>query len=335
MVTIKDIAKYTSLSPSTVSIVLRGMGEKRKISESTIEKVMTAAQKLGYTPNMQSKLLRSSLPSYPVITLLWDSSVRQYNLLRFLDGLQDSIQKNDYHFELQVKPYSINHLDEAITERTLLGSNGLIICNASEKDMSFLDSNDFPIPIVLYNRYSNKYPTVNMNDKDIGKIPAEVFIRHGNKRPAILTSEANFNGMNIRENLFRYVFHEHGINDITKITVADTLAGGYLGGTQISEMSTIPDCLLCTSDTLAIGALKAFHDKNISIPEQLELISIGSGPRDLEEYSIPALSVVSLPMEAMADACLARIANAITTFNTTPDTREFASEYISRESCPF
>ncbi|WP_026511357.1 LacI family DNA-binding transcriptional regulator [Butyrivibrio sp. LC3010] len=335
MVTIKDIAKYTSLSPSTVSIVLRGMGEKRKISEATIEKVMSAAQKMGYTPNMQSKLLRSNLKGYPVITLLWDSSIRQYNLLRFLDGLHNSILKNDYHFELQIKPYSINHLDEAITERTLLGTNGLIICNASESDIAFLENNDFNIPIVLYNRYSAKYPTITMNDKDIGRIPAEVFIRHGNKRPAILTSETNFKGMNIRENTFCSVLNEHGINDISKVIVSDTLAGGYEGGTRLAGLSSLPDCLFCTSDTLAIGALKAFHEKNISIPDHIEIISIGSGPRDLEEYSIPSLSVVSLPMEAMADACLARISSAIATFNYSPDTKEFSSEYLVRESCPY
>ncbi len=335
MVTIKDIAKYTGVSPSTVSIVLRGLSEKRNISEVTTKKVLSAAKTLGYTPNMQSKLLRSNLPSLPVITLFWDSSARQHILSRFLKGLQESLINNGYNYDLQVKPYTLDHLEDSMTTRTLLGTNGIIICNASEKDMAFLEENDLSVPIVLYNRYSSKYPTVNMDDKEIGRLPAEVFLRHGKKRPAILTSPANFNGMNIRENIFRYELSEHGISDITRIVTDDSLSGGYKSVKEMILNKPLPDCVLCTSDNIAFGAIKAFHDNGINIPGQIELISIGNGSREYEEYSIPSLSVISLPMEAMADACLTRISRAITDQNVFPDKREFSSEYIARESCPF
>ncbi len=332
MVTIKDIAKYTELSPSTVSIVLRGLGKKRNISESTINKVTEAAVKLGYTPNMQSKLLRSNLPNLPVITLFWDASAKQDTLSRFLAGLQDSLDRHDYNYGLLINPYRIGHLDEAITQRTLTGSNGIIICNASENDMEYLEQNDFPIPIVLYNRYSKKYPTVTMNDEEIGKIPAEVFLRHSKKHPALLTSKATFNGMNIRENVFKYTLNESGINILEKIEVTDTLEGGYQGALRLLNSSTLPDCLFCTSDNIAFGALKAFNERQILIPQQLEIISVGNGMKQHEEYSIPSLSVVGLPIEQMADACLTRISRAITAFDTTPDMQQFHVEYISRSS---
>lgn len=351
MVTIKDIAKFTGVSPSTVSIVLRGLSEKRNISEATKKKVLEAAKTLGYTPNMQSKLLRSNLPNLPVITLFWDSTARQYILGRFLKGIQDSIVSNGYSYDLQVKPYAVGHLEESMTARTLMGSNGIIICNASKKDIEFLENNDLSVPIVLYNRYSDKYPTVNMNDREIGKIAADTFIRHGQKRPALLTSKADFDGMKIREEEFEHILKENKIADIQKVIVDDTPNGGYKGALEIiganakektnakagskAGAASLPDCLLCSSDNIALGALKAFHDKGIQIPQQIELISIGNGSKELEEFSTPSLSVVSLPMEAMADACLTRISRAITELSLVPDSREFSAEYISRESCPY
>ena len=48
MVTLKDIAQYTQLSPSTVSIVLKGNGDARKIKKETQTIVLEAAKKLGY-----------------------------------------------------------------------------------------------------------------------------------------------------------------------------------------------------------------------------------------------------------------------------------------------
>ncbi len=334
MVTIKDIAKFTGVSPSTVSIVLRGLSEKRNISQSTKDKVLEAAKTLGYTPNMQSKLLRSNLPNLPVITLFWDSTARQSILGRFLNGIQASIISNGYNYDLQVKPYSIGHLKESMTARTLMSSNGIIICNASSADIEFLEANDLSVPIVLYNRYSDKYPTVNMNDKEIGRIAADIFIRHEKKKPAIITSKPNFDGMTIRENEFKNVLFQNNISDVKRIVVDDTPSGGYKGALEICRLKELPDCILCSSDNIALGAIKAFNDKGIKIPKQLELISIGNGNKDLEEYSTPSLSVVSLPMEAMADACLTRISRAITELSLIPDSREFAAEYISRESCP-
>ena len=58
MATIKDIAQKLGISPSTVSIVLRGEGKKRNISESTMEKVFSCARELGYQPNIVAKRLR-------------------------------------------------------------------------------------------------------------------------------------------------------------------------------------------------------------------------------------------------------------------------------------
>lgn len=335
MVTIKDIAKYTELSPSTVSIVLRGLSEKRNISDATKKKVLDAARTLGYTPNMQSKLLRSNLPNLPVITLFWDSSTRQYILTRFLKGLQDSIINNGYNYDLLVKPFSIDHLEESITARTLMGSNGIIICNTSEKDMEYLENADLSVPIVLYNRDSSKYPTVTMDDEEIGSLAAQVFVRHGKKHPVILSSKANFPGMTVREKAFSKAFGLKPASGAKTFLVEDTPTGGYNGALDIIGKKPLPDCILCSSDNIAYGALKAFYDKGIKLPGQIELISIGNGNREHEEYSIPSLSVISLPMEAMADACLARITRAITDMNLTPDTRVFHAEYIARESCPF
>ena len=334
MVTIKDVAKMAGVSPSTASIVLRGLGNERNISTETQERVIETAKRLPYHPNTQSKLLRSSLPSVPTITLFWDSITRQNILSRFLLGIQNDMLVNEYQFELQVRPYTIHHLQDAITKRTITGSSGIIICNASENDMEFLENNSFPLPIVLYNRYSSKYPTINMNDKEIGTIPADVFIRHKRKKPALLKAPANFNGMNIRTNVFLYRLNECGIRDVREFSVPDSVSGGFSGAEEICALDVLPDCLLCTSTNIAFGALNAFHKNGVSIPDDLEIICVGNGIRDVEEYSIPSLSVVSLPMENMAGACLHRLVKAMDEFDFNPDSTNFPVEYIARESCP-
>ncbi len=58
--TIYDIAKLTGSSAATVSAVLSGTWEKRRISADTAQKVQQAALKLKYTVNRQASGLRKS-----------------------------------------------------------------------------------------------------------------------------------------------------------------------------------------------------------------------------------------------------------------------------------
>ena len=47
MVTVKDIAKASGVSASTVSIILNGKSRERKISEKTCQNVWQAVKELG------------------------------------------------------------------------------------------------------------------------------------------------------------------------------------------------------------------------------------------------------------------------------------------------
>jgi hypothetical protein len=47
-----------------------------------------------------------------------------------------------------------------MSERVLSLCHGAIVCNADERDMSFLHSAPLRKPVVLYNRHSSQYSTV-------------------------------------------------------------------------------------------------------------------------------------------------------------------------------
>ncbi len=58
--TIYDIAAATKAAPSTVSLVLNGRWARYRIKEETAERVLKAAQELGYAVNMKARGLRLS-----------------------------------------------------------------------------------------------------------------------------------------------------------------------------------------------------------------------------------------------------------------------------------
>ena len=226
MVTLKDIAQETGLSASTVSIVLKGNGNARKISQDTQEKVLSTAKRLGYKPNIQARILRGGVPTRYTITLFWASDIRIHMLSRFLNGLQNALMVNHYPCDLQIKPYDNHHLCDVLTQEAMLSCNGMIICNPSEQDMAFLEQLDCLVPVVLYNRYSEKYFTVNMDDETIGRLPAEVFARHGKTRPAILKAPATFHGMEIRTSVFESRTQAARMDPPISVLATDSMDGG-------------------------------------------------------------------------------------------------------------
>lgn len=330
MPTIKELAREAGVSASTVSIVLGGKSEERKIPEATQKKVWVAARKLDYLPNISARRLRAQTTESLVIAVFWASDFRAPMMVRFLRGLQEAILKCEKKCEIVIHPYKNNTLRESL--QALGMCNATIICNASPDDMDFLEQFSLPIPIVLYNRHSEKFCTVNVDDARLGILPAEIFAARKHVNAAVLTSDSVFPGMDIRVENFVRTAKQAGMT-VQIIHKENSMRGGYEGGQSISGLSTLPDCLFSISDNMSIGALRAFSQAGLAVPEQMEIISVGNGDQELEEYASVSLSVVHLPMEKMAESCLRLVLDLLAGRVEPPYSIELPVVYNSRESC--
>ena len=71
------------------------------------------------------------------------------------------------------------------------------------------------------------------------------------------------------------------------------------------------------------------------IPEQVKLIALGYNGLKNTELSIPALSVIDIPIERAAARCLSILTKLMRYEKVDPSENEsIVSEYIPRESCP-
>src|ERR1700722_2051662 len=67
--TLKTLAEYLDLSPATVSIVLNNSPVAKSISLGTKARVLAAAKKFGYRPNLNARTLRTGLTNTVVVTV--------------------------------------------------------------------------------------------------------------------------------------------------------------------------------------------------------------------------------------------------------------------------
>ena len=66
---------------------------------------------------------------------------------------------------------------------------------------------------------------------------------------------------------------------------------GYLGALELMARGKLPRAVLCAYDRVAVGAMRAFSEKGIRIPEDVALFSVDDA--NGSEYSTPSLTSVS------------------------------------------
>ncbi|WP_411675838.1 LacI family DNA-binding transcriptional regulator [Caproicibacter sp.] len=333
MPTLKELAILAGVSPTTASVVMRGEGNRRNISAATQQKIMDAAKKIGYQTNLAARRLRSVGEKHTVVALYWATDFRAPMMVRFLHGLQHAMLSIEREIDIMIRPYENGALRQAASHQNLSMFNAAIICNASQKDMEYLEEMTPLIPIVLYNRYSEKFCAATINNSALGSLPARIFALRGHQRASVITSEPVFTEMQLRTTAFLQTAKEYKMETASVIHEQNSMQGGYTGTMKLLEQGRLPDCIFFGSDAMAMGALRAFFHKGIQIPRDLECISIGNGDRDQEENSVISVSNVQVPMEDMAEKCLNLILELLEGKHKKPFSFEFPIVYHPLESC--
>lgn len=237
---------------------------------------------------------------------------------------------------LVIYPYVNDHLKECEALTSGANCHAAIICNASYADLQFLEDTQLPIPVVLYNRLCNGYCSVNVNDLKMGALAARAFADQGCRTATILTSRPVFEGMEDRMHGFRLEGEHHGLTVLPNRYCENSVRGGYEAVShrlQREWKEQIPDAVFCGSSAIAHGALRAFYEGGLSGEKLPRFIAVGNGPEESDAFFIPSLSVVYLPMEEMARACIQLALGQLDGSITAPESRMLPIEYIPRESC--
>ena len=334
MSTIREVAALAGVSLSTVSIVINGQAQARKITPATCEKVWNAVRQLDYKPNIAARKLRLSADSDSVtIALFWANDFRTTMLSRFLQGMQRQII-GDSSIELVVMTYLSGQLSH---QRSLLDGrrfHAAIIANASEEDIRFLEQTNLKFPVVLYNRESSRYSYVTVDERKMGQMAAEELLSRGHKNICALTSAGNFTYMRERDEglLSAYQAAGYPIYADRIIQTDSSLSGGAAACRKALDAMIPCTAIYCASDAIALGALRVLYDRGIQVPEQLSVISIGNGESSYATYAVPALSNIYLPMETMAEKCLELAREAVASPTAAPQRICLPTPFQQRES---
>lgn len=334
MATIKEVAKLAGVSVSTVSIIINNKAEERKISPETQEKVNEVIRKLNYQPSVAAKRLRSNELNSYTVGVFWSSDFRSSYLTRILTGLQEGLAQAKIPLDIVICPYETGklHLQKKLYYTN--SYNAILIANTTGEDDEYIHKNPISIPTILYNRESEVYHSVGIDNELTGRKAARHLISSGAKNITMICHNKLILGMSRRSKGFYNECVENGIKiDKKDIHYIDTsIHDGANVAKELIDNKNIPDAIYCDSDSIAQGMLYTFNRSNISVPNDVQVITIGLESRDYNKFYTPSITAVDIPLEKMAAKCIEVIEAVANHKITSPSRFIFEAELIKRES---
>lgn len=261
-----EVAALAQASPSTVSRALAG---DKRISQATRDRVLAAAEKLNYQPNLIARGLKNASTGIVgvVITDL-DNMYHSHTLKLLIDEMGER--------GLAPLVFACNETDRAgaVITRLMSYQVDAVIALAAPFDKDIVRSClKGRKPLVLMNRYDGP-DAVNVVAGDSitgGAMAAEHLVERGARRFAFFGGEDSTRISRDRELGFCRRLGELGHTCGTRISSLYSHAEGRRAALALLESR--PDAVFCANDTLAFALMDAARrDFGRRVPEDLMVV---------------------------------------------------------------
>jgi LacI family transcriptional regulator len=282
MVGIKEVAKRAGVSVSTVSNVLNN---KKNVGSETKDRILKICEELSYHPNQAGKALKSGKPN----TILFNfSDFDRSFYLKIINGISDYVNDNDFDLIICTDKSCEKYMNNGLT-------SGSIILDMKMQDEVLIRLANENYPIVVLDRIMNNdyIKSVVVNNYEPMYEMMQGVIDRGYRSFGFVGGPEETADNKERYKAFRDALEANHIQFQQKSYFAGNYRekSGFTAAKILMLSRELPDCLVCANDNMAIGAIKAFRENGLRVPEDIAVT--GFDNCDLAE--VMGLTTVSIP----------------------------------------
>lgn len=291
-INIKKFAKELNVSPSTISRAFRDYSD---INPHTKERILAAASKLNYQPNIYASNLRE-MKSKNIAVIIPEIANNFFS--QAIDGLERITREKGYNilifrtgndFDKQVS--FINQLNNGSVDGVIMSACGET-CD-HEYLQRLLRKN---IPVVFFDRVYDDIaaPKVTTNDYESSFNGTRHLIECGCQRIAHLVINKNFSLSGVRMAGYRDALQQSG-RPFEKELVLDCGLDNKKNYKLLKKAfrQLQPDGIFASVERLAFTTYEVCQDLHMSIPGQVKVLSFSS--LEIAPLLNPGLSTITQP----------------------------------------
>jgi LacI family transcriptional regulator len=304
-----DIAKKLNVSRITVSKALR---DHPDISKEMKEKVLKAAKKMGYVPN----LIATQLNTRRTFTIGIVVPDLENSFFAFVvDSMIDFATEKKYHVILTVSREKETIEQQNIENLIGMRVDGLLVCLSQEtKDRDiFSRVKRMKIPMVFFDRAFEKmgFPVVVFDDKAGALNALDQVIGSGYTRIAHFAGYSSVNIGKRRTDGYKSALRKHRL-PLRKNWIFEggfEFNDGYDSFLKLFRQGELPEIVFTVNDRVALGAYKAASECGIKIPSEIGIV--GYGFNETTDMFNPPLTVINQDPRKMGKQSIALLFNMI------------------------
>lgn len=287
----KDVAREAGVSLGTVSNVLNGL---QTVQPKNYEKVMSAVEKLGFRSNMTARALRTRMSENIGLILPSINNPYYHELARGVEdaandlGLTVFLCNGDRNLQKERK-----YIDALVSK----GVDGLILIKP-QIGLEEADTLCNRIRVVLVDVEvppSSRFSVVKMNDALGVQQALDLLWSYGHKKIAFISGLLESDSSRTRYNTYLSFLRNQKLpKEKSYIAIGNyTWNSGYLITNEFLSLPNPPTAIFAANDIMAIGSIKAIHERGLRIPEDISVV--GFDNIDMAELCYPGLTTVNQP----------------------------------------
>ena len=267
--TIVDIAKMAGVGTTTVSRYFNG-GNLKKETRKRIKEIV---DKYNYTPNTFAKALKSTDSKIIGVIVPCLHSYVSGNTLKYLDK---ELKDNNYETLIMNANFDENKQLEYIKKLARMNVDGIILLPTTMSKTYESTIKSIDVPVVMLGQEGEYTYSVEYNDFNAARDLTNYILASGHRNIAYLgfweyyVAVGYYRKLGVTSALEKYNLKPENV----LITNFGMEEGYEIVRENIGKLKE-DSCLICATDNLAYGAIKALEESGLNVGENYSVAAFG------------------------------------------------------------
>jgi LacI family transcriptional regulator len=292
--TLRDVASAAEVHPATASRALNP-GTRLLVSEETAQRVIEAADRLGYRPNPVARSLRTRR-SHTIGVLIPDLNNPLFPPI--IRGIEDRLVEHGYVALIGNTDADPGRERLVFDQMRARHVDGFVLATATLNSPILAEAAEAELPVVLMNRTAQDYPfsSVSVDNEQGVRAAVAHLVSLGHTRIGHVAGPQDISTGTARLRGYQDSMRTHGLavgaDDIVYAS-GYTVEEGLRCGRELLGAAIGLTAVVAANDMLAVGCYGAFDELGLRCPEDVSVVGFNDMP--FVDRLRPPLSTVRFP----------------------------------------
>ncbi len=333
-VSIKDISSSLNVSKSTVSLVLNGRGDEKRVSKETQEKIIKFAKDNNYHANQLARGLSRGKSDMIGLIVPNISDIFYARIARRIERTAEPFGFNVIFSSSGENPRKESELIQSMLSRQV---DGLIIASSQQNAKDILRLKRVNFPFVLIDR---QYPDIETNYVGVdnaGGIDLAVgqMVKSGRRRIGFVSIKPGLEPIRKRMEGYQIAMQKHGL-EVKKEFIHELNLESCESEMEsaIRTMVQFPgsiEGIVFSTHYLAAAGLRELRRLNIRVPMDVAMVSFGQ--MDAFDLTEPPITSVTQPSDEIGKKAVELLLRDMKSEMSENEIISLQTNFIVRKSC--